>query len=184
MECGRIGRIDEVPSAAVARITALYPPVEQFRALTLHAEASDSLRAARKLVTSALDDWGLSWLADDAELVIGELVGNVVHHAVPDARRALPGGVRRIDVTLRKWPSWLLVGVADEDSDPPCVPGGELFSPELVGDFVEVLLPTHGRGLSIVQQLSDALWWVPEVEGGKTVCCRFDLDGKPRSNAP
>ncbi|MGW0737907.1 ATP-binding protein [Streptomyces sp. NPDC002851] len=151
--------------------------VQQFRALTVFAEAPDATRAARDLARSALLDWELPHLVEDVRLAVSELVGNAVHHAVPDDCLARPGVPRRIDVTLRKWPKWLFLGVADEDSIPPTLPAGEVFSPELVGGLAEAVLPDHGRGLLLVQQLADALWWAPQEAGGKTVFCRFDLDG-------
>ncbi|MGW5114829.1 ATP-binding protein [Streptomyces noursei] len=151
------------------------PQPTQFRKLTLFAESPDTVHAARTLVSSALDDWGLNALADDARLCVSELVGNVIHHAVPDACLAELGTPRRIDLTVRRWPKWLFIGVADEDSSPPTFPIGEMFSPELVGDLSEACLPDCGRGLLIVQRLADGLWWSPEVPAGKTVFCRFDL---------
>ncbi|MER6051102.1 ATP-binding protein [Streptomyces sp. NPDC001793] len=147
----------------------------QFRALTLFAESVNTVQTARNMVCSALEDWGLGVLVDDVRLCVSELVGNVIQHATPDRRLALPGASRRIDVTVRKWPKWLFLGVADEDSSPPTFPIGEVFSPDLVGDLSEALLPDSGRGLLIVQRLADGLWWSPEEVGGKTVFCRFDL---------
>ncbi|MGW1881288.1 ATP-binding protein [Streptomyces sp. NPDC001970] len=152
---------------------------EQFRAVTLFADSADTVRAARIMVQTTLTDWELPHLVDDTQLAVSELVGNVVNHAVPDNCLARPGGPRRIDVTFRKWPKWLFIGVTDEDSDPPTFPMGEVFSPELIGGFPEAVLPDHGRGLLIVQRLADALWWTPEEAGGKTVYCRFDLDTAP-----
>ncbi|MEU4850048.1 ATP-binding protein [Streptomyces gilvosporeus] len=149
--------------------------LEQFRALTLFAESPDTVQVARKMVCAALHDWGLCALVDDAELCVSELVGNVVHHAIPDDCVAVPGAPRRIDVTLRRWPKWLFLGVADEDSSPPTFPLAENFSPELVGDLPEAVLTDSGRGLLIVQRLADGLWWSLEEVAGKTVFCRFDL---------
>ncbi|WP_308404631.1 ATP-binding protein [Streptomyces sioyaensis] len=146
--------------------------------MTLFAESRDTPQAARKMVCAALEDWALGALVDDAKLCVSELVGNVVHHAFPDDGLAVPGARRRIDVTLRKWPKWLFLAVADEDSSPPMFPLGENFSPELVGDLPEAVLPDAGRGLVIVQRLTDGLWWSPEELGGKTVFCRFDLVGR------
>jgi anti-sigma regulatory factor (Ser/Thr protein kinase) len=40
----------------------------------------ETARAARRLVESALDTWGLTALTDDAYLVISELVANAVRH--------------------------------------------------------------------------------------------------------
>ncbi|MFF1699812.1 ATP-binding protein [Streptomyces sp. NPDC058257] len=148
-----------------------------FRALTLFAESVDTVRAARDMTAVTLQRWGLGRMAEDARLVVSELVANVVHHAVPDDCRSEPGGSRRIDVLLKMWPDWLFIGVVDDDSTPPDLPVGEFVSPGLAGDFSEALLSDRGRGLLIVQSLADAVWWSPEEDGGKTVWCRFDLDG-------
>lgn len=86
-------------------------------------------------------------------------------------------GSRRIDVTYKLWPKWLFVGVTDEDSTPPLLPLGETFSPKLMGDLSEAVLPDSGRGLLIVQRVASAVWWTPGDRGGKTVWCRLDLDG-------
>ncbi|UQI48918.1 ATP-binding protein [Streptomyces sp. HU2014] len=149
--------------------------VERCRALTLYAEAPDTGRAARGMVRSALEDWDLTALEPDACLAVSELVGNAVHHAVPDADLAVPGAPRRVDIRLTKWPKWLFLGVSDEDSTPPGTPMGDVFSPLLAGSLPEAVLPDNGRGLMIVQRLTDGLWWAPDEGGGKTVICRFDL---------
>jgi len=152
------------------------PANGHFRALTLFAESPDCVKAARDMVGSYLTTWHLEHAVDDARLVVSELVGNVVHHAVPDNRLAQPGAGRRIDVSLMTYPEVLVIGVSDEDSTPPDLPAGEFFSPDLAGSFSEALLPDRGRGLLIVQRLADAVWWSPGIRAGKTVWCRLDLD--------
>jgi anti-sigma regulatory factor (Ser/Thr protein kinase) len=156
---------------------SIYDPANgHFRSLTVYAESPDCARAARDVVGSYLKTWGLSHAVDAAQLVVSELVGNVVHHAVPDDHLTRPGAGRRIDVTLMTWPEVLVLGVADEDSTPPDLPPGDFVSPELAGDFIEALLPDRGRGLLIAQRLAESVWWSPGIRGGKTVWCRFDLD--------
>ncbi len=177
-------RVTTAPAVTLSRPGKGVQTVEYYRSLLLFAEAPDCLRAARNLVRSTLTDWGLADLVDDVQLVVSELVGNVVHHAVPDERRSSPGAHRSLDVVLKRWPEWLFVGVSDEDSSPPTCPAGEAFSPDLVDGIAEALVPNHGRGLLIVQTLSDGLWWVPQEEGGKTVYCRFDLEGELRKWPP
>ncbi|MFI6286458.1 ATP-binding protein [Streptomyces sp. NPDC051018] len=177
MNAGQSRRSASAP-AAIARNDAMVPrDVDHFRAMTLFVESSDSVKAARDMARATLLDWNLSHLVDDVRLVVSELVGNVVHHAVPDNWLARPGAARRLDVSLRMWPRWLFVGVTDEDSSPPTLATGDVFSPELVDGFPEAMLPDGGRGLRIVRALADELWWSPEEDGGKTVFCRFDLDG-------
>ncbi len=131
------------------------------------------------MVTACLRDWGLTLLTDDVRLVVSELVGNVVHHVVPDECLSQPGGARRIDVVLRRWPRWLFIGVSDEDSRVPDLPMDEFVSPELAGELSAAVLPESGRGLFIVHRLVDFVWCEPGEAGGKTVWCRFDLDDRP-----
>lgn len=152
------------------------PTTGHFRAMTLFAESPDCGKAARDMVGSYLRTWELGHAIEDSQLIVSELVGNVVHHAVPDDSRAIPGAARRIDVSLMTWPEVLVIGVADEDSTPPELAAGEFVSPDLAGDLSEALLPDRGRGLLIVQRLADAVWWSPQDRGGKTVWCRLDLD--------
>ncbi|KAF5994037.1 ATP-binding protein [Streptomyces mirabilis] len=165
------------PRAVSQRKAAQDPSSGHFRAMTLFDGSTSTVYAARTMVSGCLQDWGFGHMVDDARLVVSELVGNVVHHAVPDDCLTRPGAARKIDVLVKAWPGWLFIGVADEDSTPPDLPVGEFVSPELAGDFAEALLPDRGRGLLIVQRLADAVWWSPKGSGGKTVWCRFDLDG-------
>ncbi|MYX26910.1 ATP-binding protein [Streptomyces sp. SID8381] len=148
-----------------------------FLTLTLFAESDDTARTARDMTAVFLRGAGADAVVDDARLVVSELVGNVVNHAVPDRHLAQAGGCRRIDVTFKLWPKWLFIGVGDEDSTPPLLPAGEGFSPSLAGELAEAILPDTGRGLLIAQRLAALVWWAPEERGGKTVWCRFDLDG-------
>ncbi|MFF7148027.1 ATP-binding protein [Streptomyces jietaisiensis] len=148
-----------------------------FLTLTLFAEFGDTARVARDMTAVFLRGVGADAIVDDARLVVSELVGNVVNHAVPDRRLSSAGGCRRIDVTFKVWPKWLFIGVTDEDSTPPLLPVGEVFSPGLLGELSEAVLPDSGRGLFIVQRLAAAVWWTPGESGGKTVWCRFGLNG-------
>lgn len=129
------------------------------------------------MAVGTLTSWDLGDLAEDVELCVSELVGNVVLHVIADRYSAEPGHRPVVTLTLRSWPRWLFVEVTDEDSDPPTLPLGDGFGPELAEDLPEALLPDHGRGLHIVRTLADGLWWTPGERGGKSVFCRFDLGG-------
>ncbi|GHI07750.1 hypothetical protein AQI88_34315 [Streptomyces cellostaticus] len=177
METRQSKRTANAPTVGAPHGSMHDPCSGHFRALTIYAEDPDCVKAARDMVGNYLNTWSLGYVVDDAKLVVSELVGNVVHHAVPDERLAMPGAKRRIDVWLMNWPGLLGIGVSDEDSNPPDLPAGEFLSPDLAGDFVEALVPDRGRGLLIVQRLADAVWWSPGLKGaGKSVWCRFDLD--------
>ncbi|MBO0654742.1 ATP-binding protein [Streptomyces triculaminicus] len=169
-------REEKPPSVLALGASTSRPPKERFRGFTLCADSHDTARDARCLVAATLKAWGLVVLADDARLVVSELVGNVVYHAVPDDHLVRPDGRRQIDITMTKWPKWLFIGVGDEDSSPPTFPRGEPFSPRLAVDLPEAVLPDSGRGMHIIHHLVDALWWAPEDRGGKTVFCRWDLN--------
>ncbi|MEU5130053.1 ATP-binding protein [Streptomyces mobaraensis] len=160
---------------ATSQLPVQQPTGERFRSIVLYAESPDAVSSARNMVGSTLTDWGLGHLVFEAKVVVSELVGNVINHAVPDRELARPGGQRRIEVIMRRWPKWLFIGVGDEDSSPPTYPAGETFGPEWAANLPEALLPTNGRGLQLVHRLVDALWWTPEKAGGKVVYCRFDL---------
>ncbi|MFI0743160.1 ATP-binding protein [Streptomyces sp. NPDC021100] len=158
-------RVDEV---AVA-------PDKCFRELTLDVDVPGAVRTARAVTVTTLAGWGLGALADDAALVVSELVGNVVHHAVPDGGRLRAGASRRARVAFLGWPKWLFIGVTDEDSSPPVVPVEEAFPPGRLDGSPDAVVSDRGRGLLIARRLSDALWWTPREGEGKTVFCRFDL---------
>lgn len=148
----------------------------RYLALTLFAEFPDTARVARDMTAQFLRGAGVDAVIEDARTVVSELVGNVVNHVVPDRRLARPGASRHIDLAFKVWPKWLFIGVADEDSTPPLLPLGDTFSPGVLGELSEAVLPDHGRGLMIVHRLASSVWWTPQDEGGKTVWCRFDLD--------
>ncbi|MFF3845647.1 ATP-binding protein [Streptomyces sp. NPDC002328] len=148
----------------------------RFLTITLFAESPNTARVARDMTAVFLKDADAAEFVDDARLVVSELVGNVVNHAVPDRGLARPGAARRIDLTFKVWPKWVFIGVADEDSSPPLLPLGDAFPPGLAGELTEAVLPDSGRGLFIVQRLASSVWWRPDEQGGKTIWCRFDRD--------
>ncbi|MFI1729202.1 ATP-binding protein [Streptomyces acidicola] len=151
-------------------------PDGRFLTLTLFAECDSTARIARDTTTVFLRGAVTDEVMYDARLAVSELVGNVVNHVVPDRHRAQPGGSRRIDVTFKLYPKWLFIGVTDEDSAPPLLPQGDMFSPELVGELGEAVLADSGRGLMITQRVATSVWWTPGERGGKTVWCRFDFN--------
>lgn len=108
--------------------------------------------AARRYVRGFLGDRGLWSLADDALLLVTELVTNAVRYGAPG-------------VTLRLHTGSRGVGVAVEDRGP--------LLPQLIDRQSGAVLE-HGRGLLLVASLSTA-WGVTLAEPppGKTVWCEL-----------
>jgi anti-sigma regulatory factor (Ser/Thr protein kinase) len=110
----------------------------------------ESASVARK----QLVDWMLSLdvrdeTRDDARLVVSELVGNAVRHARPLADGTMHVAWTSLDCSVD-------IAVTD---------GGALTIPEVVEAGVSDLA---GRGLSIVEMLSDR-WWVESTRSRTTV---------------
>ncbi|MEC3995889.1 ATP-binding protein [Actinacidiphila sp. DG2A-62] len=101
---------------------------------------------ARQELRQQLEAWGLSRLAETAELVLSELFGNAVRHAFPPRRRQIDtryeralGGVRiEVHDANENWPE-LRKATADEEC---------------------------GRGLLLVDELTGSRWGVSERDGG------------------
>ncbi|WP_198532888.1 ATP-binding protein [Carbonactinospora thermoautotrophica] len=131
-------------------------------------------RAAKHLVWATLADWRLLHLAPDAALCAAELVSNVQEHATLAVDTHSRPGLRTAEVVLSCLPGRLLhVEVRDGD---PRLP---VLGPPLVWDRPAVLerLRERGRGLRIVEALTDQLAWRPLPGGGKTVSCAWRLNG-------
>src|SRR6516225_7578565 len=103
---------------------------------------AQSGRAARKFTRNTLKDWGLASLADDAEAIVGEFVANAVSHAARAVGSGQPIGLRLLRRT------------------------GEVMCAVLnVPDRIE----ETGRGLQMVDALSDVWGWSPVTGRGKAV---------------
>lgn len=109
----------------------------------------ENAQAARSLVRTALDTWGLGHLADDGALVVSELFGNAVRHTRS----------RYVLVTItRPTEAFVRVAVVDKSRVLPHPP------PPGDGDGDE-----HGRGLTVVEAVCDR-WGVDRLGwGGKRV---------------
>ena len=118
----------------------------------------EECRNARQFVRELLTCWGLSYLSDDAELIIAELVGNAVRHglrAAPQIRRpgASPSALR---LCLLRRVGEVMLAVTDPSDEVPDAEGAERRG-------------ESGRGLQIVGALSYVWGWSPIEGSGKAV---------------
>jgi anti-sigma regulatory factor (Ser/Thr protein kinase) len=116
--------------------------------LGLNAQSS---RAARRFTRNTLREWDLTALADDAEVIVGEFVANAVSHA---ARAALPG--QALGLRLLRRTGEVMCAVLDPSDHAPV-----LRMPDRTAEA--------GRGLQMVDELSDVWGWSPVTGRGKAV---------------
>jgi anti-sigma regulatory factor (Ser/Thr protein kinase) len=109
-------------------------------------------RTARKFTRNTLREWGLASLADDAEAIVGEFVANAVSHgAQATAEAGQPLGLRLLRRTGE-----VMCAVLDPSDTAPVL---------RVPDRSE----EDGRGLQMVDALSDVWGWSPVTGRGKAV---------------
>jgi anti-sigma regulatory factor (Ser/Thr protein kinase) len=112
---------------------------------------AQSGRAARKFTRNTLREWGLASLADDAEAIVGEFVANAVSHAARSAASGQPLGLRLLRRTGE-----VMCAVLDPSDIAPV-----LRMPDRNEEA--------GRGLQMVDALSDVWGWSPVTGRGKAV---------------
>ena len=115
---------------------------------------AQSSRTARRFTRNTLKEWGLASLADDAEAIVGEFVANAVSHAaraVTSADSGLPLGLRLLRRTGE-----VMCAVLDPSDVAPV-----LRMPDRNEEA--------GRGLQMVDALSDVWGWSPVTGRGKAV---------------
>ena len=111
------------------------------------------------MVVAQLDSWGLTELADDARLIVSELLTNAALHAHPP-----------VSIRLSRLSSGVKLEVSDGSTDMP------IF--QRVGTDVMT-----GRGWTLIAALSRD-WGVAPQRGGKVVWATLQLDqqGPPASD--
>jgi anti-sigma regulatory factor (Ser/Thr protein kinase) len=113
-----------------------------------------SARAARRLTRNTLRGWGLTSLSEDAETIVGEFVANAVTHGADSDAASRPAD--GLGLRLLRRTGEVICAVLD-----PCDDAPVLRSPE---DAAEC-----GRGLQMVDALSDVWGWSPVAGRGKAV---------------
>ena len=114
---------------------------------------AQSGRTARKFTRNTLKDWGLASLADDAEAIVGEFVANAVSHA---ARTVTSAEGQPLGLRLLRRTGEVMCAVLDPSDLAPV-----LRMPDRNSEA--------GRGLQMVDALSDVWGWSPVTGRGKAV---------------
>ena len=115
---------------------------------------AQSGRTARKFTRTTLKEWDLVSLADDAEAIVGEFVANAVSHAAYAARSAESG--QPLGLRLLRRTGEVMCAVLDPSDIAPV-----LRMPDRNEEA--------GRGLQMVDALSDVWGWSPVTGRGKAV---------------
>jgi len=118
------------------------------------ASGAQSGRTARKFTRSTLREWGLLTLADDAEAIVGEFVANAVSHAARAGTADSTG--QPLGLRLLRRTGEVMCAVLDPSDRAPV-----LRMPDRNEEA--------GRGLQMVDALSDVWGWSPVTGRGKAV---------------
>jgi hypothetical protein len=113
-------------------------------------------RTARRLTKSTLRDWGLWSLAEDAETIVGEFVANAVTHAAAAAAPDRKQSAENLGLRLLRRTGEVICAVLDPSDVAPVL--------KPLGGIEEA-----GRGLQMVDALSDVWGWSPMAGRGKAV---------------
>ncbi|MGW2046306.1 ATP-binding protein [Streptomyces sp. NPDC001858] len=134
------------------------------RTAVLHLTGSrEGFTRARDFTHRTLDCWSLGHCGDDAVVVVTELAANAVLHALPHP--SVDELHARLRLTLRR--SHLVCAVTDPSDSLPVYP-------HHADDLLE-----HGRGLQIVEALSEHWGWTRRSPVGKTVWAMLPIHRRP-----
>jgi anti-sigma regulatory factor (Ser/Thr protein kinase) len=115
-----------------------------------------SAKAARRLTRNTMRDWGLAFLAEDAETIVGEFVANAVTHAATVAELSRKQAAESLGLRLFRRTGEVICAVLDPSDSAPVL--------KAPGSIEE-----SGRGLQMVDALSDVWGWSPVAGRGKAV---------------
>jgi anti-sigma regulatory factor (Ser/Thr protein kinase) len=115
---------------------------------------------ARTILRTTLATHGVASTAfDEIEVVVSELVTNALRHALPAVSSRQRGTHPQLLITLHRSPHLLVMVTDPSDKIPTPLP------PTSHGE--------SGRGLHLIQALSDAWGWAPLTQTGKAVWAGF-----------
>ena len=78
-----------------------------------------SARAARRLTRNTLRDWGLTFLAEDAETIVGEFVANAVTHATAAGEPPRKQATENLGLRLFRRTGEVICAVLDPSDSAP-----------------------------------------------------------------
>jgi anti-sigma regulatory factor (Ser/Thr protein kinase) len=165
--CGAPNRIDgfESVSPPLSLVRAARPAQDSGGATGFAARTLDhdpqSPGTARHFTRSALRDWGMDELVDDIAVSVSEMVTNALRHGASPWN---PVPAQPVLLSLLRRGITVLCAVIDPGTTVPEVRGQD--------DLAET-----GRGLHIVECLSDAWGWTTPGPSGKAVWARFSARG-------
>jgi anti-sigma regulatory factor (Ser/Thr protein kinase) len=115
-----------------------------------------SLKSIRRFIRETISTWGLTALADDLTAAVNELTTNAVQHALT----APDGAHGRAWLGMTRTGNTVMCAVADPSPTPP-----SRRRPACLADA--------GRGLAVVDALSDQWGYAATAPGGKAVWVRI-----------
>ncbi|MEU7599294.1 ATP-binding protein [Streptomyces sp. NPDC039022] len=128
--------------------------------------AYSAVAEARRFTAAILEGWGVcAPVVSDAVLVVSELTGNALRHAAPrgpDAAESRPDLVCAAWLALAHQEAGVLCAVSDSSRAVPA-----LAAPDLMAE--------EGRGLWIIDRLSESWGWTRPDHTGKTVWAQLPV---------
>ncbi|MEU6525663.1 ATP-binding protein [Streptomyces sp. NPDC046924] len=125
----------------------------------------EAVREARRFTRKTCDQWDVGDRFDDMCLVVSELVTNALRHGLPAEAPQPTEQEPPVRLHLMRWTGRLVCAVRDPSHGSPVAGAAGDFSAE------------SGRGLLLVESLSDSWGWQPmrRALGGKVVWALFRL---------
>jgi anti-sigma regulatory factor (Ser/Thr protein kinase) len=120
-------------------------------------------KAAREFSAQTLRGWGLPVLADDAAVIVSELVSNAIRHGVAD-RNGNSAAYDRIELILWRRSGQIICAVTDPGTGTPA-----LANPDPLAE--------QGRGLHVVEALAATWGWTRLGDCRKAVWAALPAPG-------
>jgi anti-sigma regulatory factor (Ser/Thr protein kinase) len=120
-------------------------------------------KAAREFSAQTLRGWGLPVLADDAAVIVSELVSNAIRHGV-DGRNSSGAAYDRIELILWRRSGQIICAVTDPGTGTPA-----LANPDPLAE--------QGRGLHVVEALAATWGWTRLGDCRKAVWAALPAPG-------